>query len=309
LSKKNVKFNLGIEETYNLKELQDKNGFFDIIGNALAHDAMMGSSINADPSVKEAKLSNGLVKGHAYAITAVVTLNVNGQYVRLVRCRNPWGKLSIALTIHLDYSKFKHFFLLGNEVEWNGRWSDGDPSWNQVPSQDRQQLGQTSRADGEFWLSYEDWVNNFDQIQICNLSPDTLKAVRGSQGSKWNCIQFDGELVPGRSAGGSGQPDRQKFWTNPQYLVRLDHADENATDCVLIIAFMQKYTRQKRMQNRGEQAEEFLQLRIFRVNDHVDVSIFQNGSGEKLYPKDLERIGTTGPYINSREVCFLFFWC
>jgi hypothetical protein len=84
----------GIEETYDLKELKDKSGFFDVIGNALAHDAMMGSSIDADPSVKEAKLPNGLVRGHAYAITAVVTLNVNGQYYRLVRLRNPWGMFS-----------------------------------------------------------------------------------------------------------------------------------------------------------------------------------------------------------------------
>ena len=152
-------------------------------------------------------------------------------------------------------------------------------------------------------MSYEDWIANFDQIQICNLSPDTLKVVRGTQGTKWNCLQYDGELVPGRTAGGCGQPDKQKFWINPQYLVHLDQPDTNSNDCVLIIAFMQKYTRQKRMQNRGDSAEEFLQLRVFRVNEGVDLSIFQNGSGEKLYPKDLERIGTSGSYINKREVC------
>jgi hypothetical protein len=153
-------------------------------------------------------------------------------------------------------------------------------------------------------MSFDDWMENFDQIQICNLSPDTLKAVRGAQGIKWNCIQYDGELVRGRTAGGCGQPDKQKFWTNPQYLIRLEQTDTNSNDCVLIIAFMQKYTRQKRMQNRGEQSEEYLQIRIFRVNDGVDVSIFQNGSGEKIYPKDLERIGTSGPYINKREVTY-----
>lgn len=151
-------------------------------------------------------------------------------------------------------------------------------------------------------MSYEDWVSNFDQIQICNISPDTLKVTGGTQGIKWNCIQFDGELVPGKSAGGCGQPDRQKFWINPQYLVRLERPDVGSNDCVLIVAFMQKYTRQKRMQNRGEPAEEFLQLRIFRVNDGTDLSIFQSGTGQKLYPKDLERIGTSGAYINKREV-------
>lgn len=50
--------------------------------------------------------------------------------VRLVRCRNPWG----------------------NDVEWNGSWSDRDPIWNSIPLQDRQNLGQYSKADGEFWV-------------------------------------------------------------------------------------------------------------------------------------------------------------
>lgn len=121
----------GIEETYEIKDLPNKQEFFNVIGSALAHDAMMGCSINADPNVREAKLSNGLVRGHAYAITAVVTLNVNGRIVRLIRCRNPWG----------------------NEVEWNGTWSDRDTaSWSQIPAQDRQNLGQLAKADGEFWV-------------------------------------------------------------------------------------------------------------------------------------------------------------
>ena len=119
----------GIEETYNLKEV-NRQAFFDVLANALAHDAMMGCSINADSTIREARLANGLVRGHAYAITAVVTLNVNGRMVRLVRCRNPWG----------------------NEVEWNGAWSDNDAVWNSIPIVDRQNLGQFAKADGEFWV-------------------------------------------------------------------------------------------------------------------------------------------------------------
>ena len=61
---------------------------------------------------------------------------------------------------------------------------------------------------------------------------------------------------------------------------------------------MQKYTRQKRYQLGGASAEEFIQVRLYRVNDEVDLSLFQSGNGEKLYPKDLERVGTSGAYIN-----------
>lgn len=63
-------------------------------------------------------------------------------------------------------------------------------------------------------MTYEDWLKYFDQIQICNISPDTVRNSR-SPGLKWNCLQFDGEWVNGRSAGGAGMgSDKQKFWMN-----------------------------------------------------------------------------------------------
>ena len=49
----------------------------------------------------EAKLTNGLVKGHAYSITGAVKVKVQGKEVKLLRIRNPWG-----------------------EKEWNGDWGD-----------------------------------------------------------------------------------------------------------------------------------------------------------------------------------------
>ena len=49
----------------------------------------------------EAKLSSGLVKGHAYSITGATRVEVRGKVVKLLRIRNPWG-----------------------EKEWNGDWSD-----------------------------------------------------------------------------------------------------------------------------------------------------------------------------------------
>ena len=49
----------------------------------------------------EAKLSSGLVKGHAYSVTGAATVQVHGKDVRIVRIRNPWG-----------------------QREWTGDWSD-----------------------------------------------------------------------------------------------------------------------------------------------------------------------------------------
>jgi hypothetical protein len=56
----------------------------------------------ADPDVTEARLENGLVRGHAYSITALKVLTAVGRYgkqVVILRVRNPWG-----------------------EHEWNGPW-------------------------------------------------------------------------------------------------------------------------------------------------------------------------------------------
>ncbi len=50
----------------------------------------------------------GLVRGHAYSMTKVVLAKlISGSEIALVRIRNPWG----------------------DEVEWNGSWSDGSKEW------------------------------------------------------------------------------------------------------------------------------------------------------------------------------------
>ncbi|CAF4121592.1 unnamed protein product, partial [Rotaria sordida] len=84
-----------------------------------------------DPIEREAKMPNGLVKGHAYAVTAAVRVKLtNGEVVQIIRCRNPWG----------------------NEVEWRGAWSDEDKvHWNTVDPYTREQLRYKKQADGEFW--------------------------------------------------------------------------------------------------------------------------------------------------------------
>ena len=58
----------------------------------------------------EAELSCGLVKGHAYSVTAVKKIKLGTglfsifarDYLQMIRCRNPWGG-----------------------TEWKGAWSDG----------------------------------------------------------------------------------------------------------------------------------------------------------------------------------------
>jgi hypothetical protein len=55
--------------------------------------------------------SAGLVAGHAYSLTnVVVATTADEEEIGLIRIRNPWG----------------------NEVEWNGPWSDGSQEWDMI---------------------------------------------------------------------------------------------------------------------------------------------------------------------------------
>lgn len=64
----------------------------------------------------------------------------------------------------------------------------------------------------------------------------------------------------------------EKYWTNPQYLVRLNFIDDGDDEnfCTMIIALMQKDTRQRRLL--GLEGEDYVQFRVFKVSRNFDQS-------------------------------------
>ncbi|OCT64805.1 hypothetical protein XELAEV_18041044mg [Xenopus laevis] len=101
----------------------------------------------------ETRMANGLVKGHAYSVTGVEETMLKGKSVKLVRLRNPWG-----------------------QVEWNGSWSDNAKEWAMVEKSEKIRLQHQVHEDGEFWMSYDDFMKNFTKTEICNLTPDALES-------------------------------------------------------------------------------------------------------------------------------------
>uniref|UniRef100_S4RFJ9 Uncharacterized protein n=1 Tax=Petromyzon marinus TaxID=7757 RepID=S4RFJ9_PETMA len=172
----------------------------------------------------EARLPNGLVKGHAYSITGLDQVFFEGQDVRLVRIRNPWG-----------------------EVEWNGAWSDNSWEWRVVDVSERRRLEQVRAEDGEFWMSFSDFKRNFSKMEICNLSPDTLRTQSGSR--HWTVTAHEGRWLRGCTAGGC-RNYAGTFWTNPQFHLRLHEEDDDPDDdevaCSFIVALMQKNMRRQK---------------------------------------------------------------
>uniref|UniRef100_A0A8D8V3P1 Calpain-A n=1 Tax=Cacopsylla melanoneura TaxID=428564 RepID=A0A8D8V3P1_9HEMI len=222
-------FTGGVSEMYELNEAP--SNLWQILLKAHERSSLMGCSIEPDPSVLEAQTPQGLVKGHAYSITRIKyvdisTPNTSGK-IPLIRMRNPWG----------------------NEAEWNGPWSDKSQEWRFIPDHEKRELGLTFDDDGEFWMSYKDFIKYFTRLEICNLSPDSLieESLSSERGKKWEMSVYEGEWVRGVTAGGC-RNYLETFWCNPQFKITLTEVDENDEDgkCTVIIALMQKNRRAQR---------------------------------------------------------------
>ena len=73
-------------------------------------------------------------------------------------------------------------------------------------------------------------------------------------------------------------------------------ADDNEQKATCIISLMQKDSRLKRLKTGQDSCEEYIQFKLFKVKDGVETD------GVRLYGSQLDRIGASGSYINSREV-------
>jgi hypothetical protein len=120
---------------------------------------------------------------------------------------------------------------------------------------------------------------------------------------RWKCTSYHSKWEAGVSGGGCGSRDQAKFWTNPQFLIKLHDVDkdDNENMATVIVSLMQKDTRLRRLKSREDSSEEFIQFRLFSVKDGVPIDE-TNENSLKLYASQLERVGTSGSYINSRDV-------
>lgn len=144
-------FTGGIVENFVPRKSSDD--LFNVIRKALEGKSLIGTGINSR-SYEDKKLqrkwdATGLYGSHQYTITQAVALPVQGQMVRLIRIRNPHG--------------------VG---EWKGKFGDDCETWKSVDSEAKAEIGYLDKDNGEFFMSYDDFKKNFDDVDICYLSPD-----------------------------------------------------------------------------------------------------------------------------------------
>ncbi|KAL7064439.1 hypothetical protein AAHC03_05663 [Spirometra sp. Aus1] len=184
---------------------------------------LMGCSITSKEI--EAKLNNGLIAGHAYSVTGLAPVKFSGQDVWLVRVRNPWG----------------------NNYEWKGAWADNSKEWKSVSEADKRRLNVTFSADGEFWMSLEDFLKCFSKLEVCHLGHESLDADQEVKGKhRLEEALFIGEWVTNVSAGGCANYP-ETYWTNPQYRITVTDADPTDNDdlCTVTVGLMQMGARKE----------------------------------------------------------------
>ncbi|XP_010223195.1 PREDICTED: calpain-3-like, partial [Tinamus guttatus] len=71
--------------------------------------------------------------------------------------------------------------------------------WNLINESEKTRLQHKIAEDGEFWISFEDFMRHFTKLEICNLTPDTLEA---DKLQTWTVSVNEGRWVRGCSAGG-----------------------------------------------------------------------------------------------------------
>ena len=132
-------------------------------------------------------------------MTKALEFEVKGTKHQLVRVRNPWG----------------------NEVEWNGAWSDNSKEWGELSKEQQATIGLVKEEDGEWFMTYEDFrkvcnhalsyaiaenlidipilfSKHFDGLDICHVSMDSLDP----NGLGWHKAEIDGSWIKGVSNGG-----------------------------------------------------------------------------------------------------------
>uniref|UniRef100_A0A3Q3E9E1 Calpain-2 catalytic subunit n=1 Tax=Labrus bergylta TaxID=56723 RepID=A0A3Q3E9E1_9LABR len=262
-------FTGGIAEKHELKQADPH--LFHIIEKALARGSLLGCSlISAD---SEAVTHRKLVKGHAYSVTGAEQVSYRGRKEKLIRIRNPWG-----------------------QVEWNGAWSDKSSEWRYVSDDDRERLFDR-RENGEFWMTFSEFLRQYSRLEICNLTPDALT---GDEYKKWAESEFEDTWRRGSSAGGCRNYPNS-FWTNPQFVIKLDEVDDDPDEgeegCTFIVGLMQKNRRQ--MRKMGQDMET------------VGFAIYEYWGKKQVHLKKnffLRNCSTarSETFINLREVCSHF---
>uniref|UniRef100_A0ABD2WKN6 Calpain catalytic domain-containing protein n=1 Tax=Trichogramma kaykai TaxID=54128 RepID=A0ABD2WKN6_9HYME len=154
------------------------------------------------------KLANGIQMGINYRLYAIERVETfQGEAVQLVKLRDPLGT--------------------AGGGEYVGAWARGSLEWDEVPVAECDRLGVRAMCDGEFWISYSDFVKTFTHLEVVHLDAETARDEPSLHGKRtWQMKLFHGSWRRGVTAGGC-RNNQETFHINPQlHLALADLCEE-----------------------------------------------------------------------------------
>ncbi|XP_065257553.1 calpain-13 [Emys orbicularis] len=244
----------------------------EIIKAAAKSQCLMGCTTPGGQSIGNVELKNGLVKGHAYTVTGATEIPYKNGWEDIIRVWNPWG-----------------------HGEWRGPWSDGSPQWDRVPVEYKRDLCE-DKDDGEFWMSYQAFAEQFSSLFICNNTPSFLD-FGDQRGTKWSLAMYVNQWARGLTAGGSNYHNGA-FSRNPQYFIQVEEPDLKNYNVVVSLM-------QKPVNNMTDAQKLFTGFLIFRVEpefqglrDRLPVAFFSQYKSKVL---------KCGLNVSARDVTNYFY--
>lgn len=150
----------------------------------------------------------GLMRNHVYTITRVFRVKTRKGWIKrkiitkdLLEIRNPWGK---------------------------AKWI-GNDAVAEFSDRKKRSLGISNETEGGFYILMEDFIKNFDAVQIVSLTPDSLEG--SDTKAPWHMKQFYGSWIRSATAGGCIN-HKNTFSNNPQFLIKLQ-GSKNEYTCVI----------------------------------------------------------------------------
>ncbi|XP_077138236.1 calpain-13-like isoform X2 [Ranitomeya variabilis] len=216
ISEAMVDFTGGVPMYFNITkspfELQN------VILGAARSGSLMGCATLGNLSAGNIELPSGLIKGHAYTVTDSKKIEYKNRLEDIIRIWNPWG-----------------------HSEWNGRWSDKAPQWDRVCHEIKKKLN-TDKNDGEFWMSCEDFMQNYVKVYICNHTPTYLDF--GGPQYVWKTTSYYNQWVRGSTAGGCGSTE--DMWKNPQFIIIIPESQGPRLGKNVTVAVMQSLSNERK---------------------------------------------------------------
>lgn len=262
----------------------DLDSLWSLMKRSFRMKSLMNVSLNgANKKLdKRGHLFNGLVPDHAYSILQAVEFpdpfNETEKDLRLqlIKLRNPCG----------------------NEKAWRGAYSKDSKKFRKLPWIIKKRYEIELEPRGEFYMTFKDFVSNFDELTIAHVNPSAFSAFNTSM--IWTLSQLYGEWKPNHNSGGY---ELTTYWSNPQYLIHINNTNES--DSSLIISLMQSYSARLRYTTNGSYQNSFtpIKFHLYAVNESAHVKENHIIKRQKFNDDShLELVDSSGAYASQRSV-------